>query len=177
VKTTILATSLREDSKSQMLALMFTELMHANNHEAILYDFRNILLPFSGPKESWNAPIINELNSSISSSTHIVFAVPIYCYDVNSVAKNIIELLGQVFKNKVISFICSAGGANSYMSVISFANHMMLDFRSIIVPRFLYVEPSDWVSENNISSEIKTRMDLLLHDMNSISYSSTASQA
>jgi FMN reductase len=34
--------------------------------------------------------------------------------------------------------MCTGGGNNSYMAVMSFANSLMLNFRCIIVPRFVY---------------------------------------
>ena len=30
----------------------------------------------------------------------MIFAVPIYCYDVNAAAKNVIELIGRAFTKK-----------------------------------------------------------------------------
>ena len=36
------------------------------------------------------------------------------------------------------AFLCAAGGPHSYMSVMGMANSMMLDFRTIVVPRFVY---------------------------------------
>lgn len=137
---------------------------HSTDH----FDLRKMEILLSGTKDSWNHPNIMKISDSIQKSTHVVFAVPIYCYDVNSAAKNIIELVGRVLNNKIVSFICSAGGANSYMSVMSFANHLMLDFRCIIVPRFLYVQSSDWKNEQELNDQINTRLNNLIDDMNSI---------
>jgi FMN reductase len=38
----------------------------------------------------------------------------------------------------VVGFLCAAGGMSSYMSVMAYANSLMLDFRSVIIPRFVY---------------------------------------
>ena len=38
----------------------------------------------------------------------------------------------------VVGFLCAAGGLGSYMSIMSLANSLMLDFRTVIVPRFVY---------------------------------------
>ncbi len=66
--------------------------------------------------------------------------MPVYNYDVNAVAKNFIELMGEdALGNKTVGFMLSAGGGGSYMAVMPFANSLMLDFRCWIVPRFLYV--------------------------------------
>ena len=165
---TIIGTSLNGESKSQLLAEKFeTQLLNAGvSCERI--DLRSLTLPFSGSAESWSSSDASNLKASVERSSHVVFAVPIYCYDVNSAAKNVIELIGRAFTKKVVSFICSAGGTSSYMSVMGFANHLMLDFRSVIVPRFVYVEESGWNEGSVLKPEMEERMDLLLDDMKEI---------
>jgi FMN reductase len=64
---------------------------------------------------------------------------------------------------KTVGFLISAGGHGSYMSVMPFANSLMLDFRCWIVPRFVYV-PQDFAGET-LPPEIDTRLDELLHDL------------
>jgi len=167
MRVTIIATSLDEESKSQEIAKNFKSKLEAKGFEVSIFDLREIELPLSGHSSSWenaNAKIISE---SIKCSTHVVFAVPIYCYGVNAAAKNIIELCNKAFTKKIISFICSAGGEMSYMSVMSFANQLMLDYRSIIVPRFAYVTASGW-HEDQVTEEVDQRLDILMQDMESI---------
>ena len=48
------------------------------------------------------------------------------------------------------------------------ANHLMLDFRSVIVPRFLYVDGDGWVDENSLSPQIHERLERLRDDMSEI---------
>ncbi|MEM9445413.1 MAG: NAD(P)H-dependent oxidoreductase [Verrucomicrobiota bacterium] len=172
---TIISTSLNEDSKSQLLARQFAEKLLEASVSVKLMDLREFALPFSGTREGWESSQAQHLKAEVERSSHIVFAVPIYCYDVNSAAKNVIELIGRAFTKKVISFICSAGGSGSYMSIMGFANHLMLDFRSVIVPRFLYVSQDDWKEEGEIKPEIDERMSKLLDDMREIQVISTSS--
>jgi FMN reductase len=72
-----------------------------------------------------------------AASTFII-ATPIYNYDVTAAIKNLIELTGDAWENKLVGFLCAAAGQSSYMSVMSLANSLMLDFRSLIIPRFVY---------------------------------------
>ena len=161
---TIIATSLNEQSKSQLIArLLETELTEAGT-SCELVDLRELDLPTSGSAASWGSTDAAALATKVEKSSHIVFAVPIYCYDVNAAAKNVIELIGRSFTKKVVSFACSAGGANSYMSIMGMANHLMLDFRSIIVPRFLYVDPTGW-NENKLTEDMTARLKQLVEDM------------
>lgn len=167
---TIIATSLNGDSKSQVLARKLEAQFKEADISVKLFDLREMEIPFSGTAEGWSSPPdVVALQKSVEAASHIVFAVPIYCYDVNSAAKNIIELIGRSFTKKVIGFVCSAGGSGSYMSVMGFANHLMLDFRSVIVPRFLYVESGDWNEDGSLKSEIEERLVQLRSDMAEVS--------
>lgn len=161
---TIIATSLNEQSMSQLIArLLETELIEGGT-SCEFVDLREVDLPMTGSTASWESVDAAALAGKIEKSSHVIFAVPIYCYDVNAAAKNVIELIGRSFTKKVVSFACSAGGANSYMSVMGMANHLMLDFRSIIVPRFLYVDPTGW-NEDKLTEDMTERLKQLIEDM------------
>jgi FMN reductase len=75
---------------------------------------------------------------------------------VNSAAKNFLELTGQAWEGKVVGFICAAGGHGSYMSVMPFANSLMLDYRCHIVPRFVYAAPAH-IDESTFGDEALNR--------------------
>ena len=167
-RITILATSLRDNSNSQKLAQIFEELAQSQSIETQLIDLRELNLPLAGTPGCWEEQTIRKLKEAIDSASHIVFAVPIYCYDVNAAAKNIIELVGRSFTQKVVGFICAAGGSNSYMSVMGMANHLMLDFRSVIVPRFVYTDYTSWEETGDLKTDIKDRLECLLTDLKQI---------
>ena len=65
-------------------------------------------------------------------------AAPVYNYDVSASAKNMIELTGSAWEDKIVGFLCAAGGMSSYMSVMAYANSLMLDFRCVVIPRFVF---------------------------------------
>ena len=72
--------------------------------------------------------------------------------------KNLIELTGDAWENKVVGFLCAAGGMNSYMSVMSLANSLMLDFRSLIVPRFVYATGEAFADDGITDAEVIRRV-------------------
>ena len=168
---TILATSLKTDSNSQKLAKRFHHLLVEKDISAELLDFRTLEMTFAGSPDSWDQPVILSIKEAVERASHIVFATPIYCYDVNAVAKTIIELTGRSFTEKVVGFICSAGGQGSYMSVMGMANHLMLDFRTVIVPRFVYSTYDDWDEAGNLNAELQERLSWLVEDLASIQVS------
>ena len=99
-----------------------------------------------------------KLQKYFTDADAVVLAVPIYNYDINSAAKNAIELAGRQMTGKVAGFLCSAGGERSYMSVMAIANSLMLDFRTIILPRFVYAGKDDVSDAGEISNEIRDRI-------------------
>lgn len=165
---TVIGTSLNPESKSQLLADQFKTLLDDQSIANSRVDLRTMDLPFAGSPEGWESADAQRIKAEVERASHVIFALPIYCYDVNAAAKNVIELIGRSFNKKVVAFMCTAGGESSYMSVMGFANHLMLDFRSVIVPRFLYVPPGAWSEEGTLSLEIQERMAGLLNDMREI---------
>ena len=54
------------------------------------------------------------------------------------------------------------------MSVMGFANHLMLDFRSIICPRFVYASPAAWSDDGGLNPELEERLETLVTDLSEI---------
>ena len=106
--------------------------------------------------------IVKELYQLVKESKSIIIASPIYMYDLNAAAKNFMELTGRAWTKKIVGFICAAGGKGSYMSVTSYMNSLMLDFRCIVIPRFVYTDGSGFDENYNIKSNIKERIKELV---------------
>ena len=64
-----------------------------------------------------------------------------------------------------MGFICAAGGHGSYMSVMPFANSLMLDYRCDIVPRFVYAAPSEVDEETFGDAAVNRRVEELAVEM------------
>jgi NAD(P)H-dependent FMN reductase len=163
VHVLIVASSLSSKSRSRKLARIAHGKLMAAGIPATLLDLNETPLPSAGSSAGWSDPNVARIKAATTAATQVLFAVPIYNYDVNSVAKNFIELMGEdALGGKTVGFLCSAGGKGSYMSILGFANSLMLDFRCWIVPRFVYV--SEDFGET-LPAEIESRMDELLHDL------------
>ena len=110
----------------------------------------------------YDNPKVKELSQLVKESKSIIIASPIYMYDLNAAAKNFMELTGRAWTKKIVGFICAAGGKGSYMSVTSYMNSLMLDFRCIVIPRFVYTDGSGFDENYNIKSNIKERIKELV---------------
>ena len=131
-----------------------------------MYDLRTYELPFCDDGPAYDHPHTKEISAAIAGAQAVLLAVPIYNFDVNAAAKNLLELAGDAWNHKLVGFLCTAGGRNSYMSVMGLANSLMLDFRCIIIPRFVYAVGSDFGDDRQptmhvTSPTIKERLQQL----------------
>jgi FMN reductase len=162
----IISSSLNPKSKSKILA---TELLQSIV-KANFIDLKDYPLPLCDGGASYDHPNVKLLATEIKNSQVIILTTPIYNYDVNAAVKNLIELTGSAWDNKTVAFLCAAGGQNSYMSVMALANSLMLDFRCLIVPRFVYASAADFQDDELTSAEVRSRIAKLateisfLHD-------------
>ena len=99
------------------------------------------------------APGAQKLSRAVGEADGIMVAAPVYNYDVSAAAKNMIELTGKAWEDKIVGFLCAAGGMSSYMSVMAYANSLMLDFRCVIIPRFVYATGSAFEGDNPADDE------------------------
>ncbi len=135
---TIFSCSMHPMSRSYVLAKQAEENLKAEDVDVRFFDLRDYDLDFCGQPEARDNPAVGELRNAVQDSAAVLMAVPIYNFYVNAVAKNLIELTGRAWIYKLVGFMCAAGGQASYMSVMNIANSLMLDFRCLVVPRFVY---------------------------------------
>ncbi|ANV91403.1 NADPH-dependent FMN reductase [Picosynechococcus sp. PCC 8807] len=161
----IIGASLNPESRSQILAEQAQLLLQNQGKSAQWLDLRKLDLPFCAGRSTYDHPSLPPLNEMVTEAEGIIVATPIYNYDVNAALKNFLELTGQSWQEKTVGFLCAAGGKSSYMSVMSFANNLMLDFRCLIVPRFVYATREAFAEGKIIDETIETRLAELVHDL------------
>lgn len=145
MKIAVISCSLHPQSRSYVLAKdAVAKLAEYDDVESQLYDLREHNIPFCDGTDAYDHPDSIMIRKVIDEAEGVILAVPIYNFDVNAAAKNLLEIAMRAWNHKVVGFLCAAGGQASYMSVMGCANHLMLDFRSIIVPRFVYATGNDF---------------------------------
>ena len=161
----IISTSLREGSRSKIMAKALSDTIT----DVEFFDLQKNPLPMCDGDKCYDLPEVIDFRGKIKNAKGIIMAIPIYNFNVSSGAKNVIELGGKMLYDKVFGFICAASGKSSYMSVMSFANSLMIDYRCFINPKFVYALKSDF-SENEITNlDIKERINELGNDLIRIS--------
>ncbi len=154
---TIVSSSLNSESNSRLLALEAQRVLEAEGHAVSWLDLRDLPLPLCDGGAAYGHPNVALAGKMIADADAVIVATAIYNYDGNAALKNLIELTGSSWENKSVGFLCAAGGISSYMSIMSLANSLMLDFRSVIVPRFVYATGADFDGERIVSAEVTRR--------------------
>lgn len=124
-------------------------------------------LPFCDGGAAYGDPRVAPAAAKVKAADGILVAGPIYNYDYSSAVKNLIEMTGaDCWSGKVVGFLAAAGGASSYLSVLSLANSLMVDFRCVIIPRFVYTDGSSFGQAGTLENEgIRDRIRGLAKDL------------
>ena len=125
------------------------------------FDLQENPLPMCDGDECYDLPEVLDFREKVKNAEGIIMAIPVYNFNVSSGAKNIVELGGRMLYDKTFGFICAAGAKSSYMSVMSLANSLMIDFRCYIIPKFVYATKHDFENEKIINNDIKDRIEEL----------------
>ena len=118
----VLSASLRDGSRSRVLAHGAVERLKAAGAEVELIDLVDNPLPLCDGGACYGDPRAVEIKKRLEGAHGYLLATPIYNFDINAALKNLIELSGRdVWTDKVVGFLCAAGGHSSYMSVSTIA--------------------------------------------------------
>jgi NAD(P)H-dependent FMN reductase len=161
----VISCSLSADSNSRALAREAERVLAAERHAVSFLDLRDLPLPLCDGGPAYSHPNVARASGLINAAAGILLATPIYNYDSTAAGKNLVELTGDAWENKVVGFACSAGGANSYMSIMALANSLMLDFRCVIVPRFVYAVDRDFAGGALANPAVAERTAVLAREL------------
>ncbi len=163
-KYLVVSTSGNPDSNSRRMGRTAFAHLQKLKVDPTWLDLREMDLPICDADKCYGTPGAQKLSKAIKSADGIIVAAPVYNYDVSASAKNMIELTGSAWEEKVVGFLCAAGGMSSYMSVMAYANSLMLDFRTIIIPRFVYAS-GDAFEGDNVDGEVAQRIEQVAEEL------------
>ena len=134
----LLSCSLNPASRSRVLAHAAHERFLALGETVEFIDLQNWPLPLCDGATAYSDANAQRLSELARRADAIVIASPVYNYGVSAAAKNLVELTGRSWTGKVVGMLFAAGGWGSYMSGMPLANSLMLDFRCLVIPRYVY---------------------------------------
>jgi NAD(P)H-dependent FMN reductase len=165
-KHLVISTSGNPDSNSRRMGRAAFQHLLKKKVDCDWIDIREMDLPLCDADKCYGMPGSKKLSAAIEAADGILIAAPVYNYDVAAATKNMIELTGSAWENKIVGFLCASGGHASYMSVMAYANSLMLDFRCVIIPRFAFATSDSFdgerISEKKITERIKHVADELV---------------
>ena len=165
-KYLVVSTSGNPDSNSRRMGQVAFAHLQKRKIDCAWLDIRDLDLPLCDADKCYGIAGAKKLNEAIESADGILIAAPVYNYDVAAAAKNMIELTGSSWEEKIVAFLCAAGGTSSYMAVMAYANSLMLDFRTVIIPRFVYATSDafdgDKISDQKVVNRIEQVADELV---------------
>jgi len=164
-KYLVVSTSGNPDSNSRRMGRIAFRHLEKAKVDCTWLDISELDLPLCDADACYTKPGSQKVGKALKAADGILLATPVYNYDVAAAAKNLVELTGSAWEEKVVGFLCAAGGMSSYMSVMAFANSLMLDFRSVIIPRFVYATGRAFEGDNLTDKEVGERIEELADEM------------
>ncbi len=137
-KLLVVSSSGNPSSNSRRMGRIAFAYLQAKEADSSWIDLSEMDLPLCDAHACYAHPSAKKLTAAIAAAAGVIIAAPVYNYDVSASAKNMIELTGSAWEDKIVGFLCAAGGMASYMSVMAYANSLMLDFRCVVIPRFVF---------------------------------------
>ena len=161
----VISCSLSPKSHSAIMAHRLSDEITDLGDEVRLIDLREFDLPFCDGDACYAHPHVQTLQAAIKEASAITIATPIYNYETGGGTRNVIALGGDAFTGKIIGFLCAAGGENSYMAVMSLANSLMLDFRCVVVPRFVYASGAAFTDGRLSEPKVEGRITEIANEL------------
>lgn len=158
-KYLVVSTSGNADSNSRRMGQAAFGHLQKRKVDCTWIDISELDLPLCDADKCYLNPAVQKLNKAIETADGILIAAPVYNYDVAAAAKNMIELTGSSWEEKIVGFLCAAGGNSSYMAVMAYANSLMLDFRTVIIPRFVYATGDAFKGDEIVDKKVATRIE------------------
>ena len=164
-KHLVISTSGNPDSNSRRMGRAAFAHLQKQKADCDWIDIREMDLPLCDADKCYHMPGSKKLTAAIENADGILVASPVYNYDVAAATKNMIELTGSAWEDKIVGFLCAAGGTASYMSVMAYANSLMLDFRCVIIPRFAFATSDAFDGEHVTDKKIAQRIERVADEL------------
>lgn len=164
-KHLVISTSGNSESNSRIMGRVAFEHLQKQKVDCDWIDLSELDLPLCDADKCYLNAATLKLKKTIEAADGMIVSAPVYNYDVSAAAKNMIELTGSAWEDKVVGFLCAAGGMSSYMSVMAYANSLMLDFRTVIIPRFVYATSKAFDGDKLIDEEIEQRVEQVADEL------------
>ncbi|MDB5006471.1 MAG: reductase [Mucilaginibacter sp.] len=99
------------------------------------------------------------------SADAYIIGTPTFQASIPGTLKNIFDLLPiDVFKDKVIGIVATAGSAKHYLMVEHHLKPILNYMKAIVVPKYAFVEEKDYLNGEIVDDEVIFRLSHLAED-------------
>lgn len=167
MKAAVINANLAPGGKPAQLAEVLAGDFQAAGHEARLFSLAEWDLPACDGALCYKNEKTIALTAELAKAEALVLVSPVYNYDFNAAAKNLIELTGYSWKGKAVGLVCTAGADRSYLAPLGFMNSLAVDYRCLVSPRYVYATRSDFEADNSIPAdgEVRRRLAFLVREL------------
>lgn len=157
MKFTVIATSLDPESRSAWLCTLAAQHLAAQGHEVTHLDLRRTPLPpfdnVQGAGGCYDDPQAALYHRAIAGADGVLLGVPVYNWGLGSGVKALVELTGSTDESRnlhgawfdrPVTFLVSGGLDHGYLSHGAFAFGLMVDFKCVVNPHFVYATSAHW---------------------------------
>jgi chromate reductase len=158
---TLISTSLDPDSRSAWMIQLAAAQLRAAGHAVTQLDLRETPLPLFDNASSYGHPNAAQYHAAIVGADSVLLGVPVYNWGIGAGAKSLVELTGSTDEtrglqgawfDKPVTFLVSGGLAHGYLSHGAFAFGLMVDFKCVVNPHFVYATGAEWAA-NGVPGE------------------------
>lgn len=171
----ILNANLAEGGKTAHLAEVIAAYFQASGHESRIFSLAEWDLPACDGGLCYKNEKTIALTAELAKADALVLIAPVYNYDFNAAAKNLIELTGYSWKGKAVGLVCTAGADRSYLSPLGFMNSLSIDYRCLVSPRYVYAVRADFNADNTLpgDGEVRRRLAFLARELEILAEAAT----
>ena len=153
----VISTSLNPDSKSRRLAKACVARLTGAGHTVHYVDLRETPIPLCDGATCWEDANVQAIQEKVQASAGVILAGPIYNWTPAASTKNLIECVGEAFKQKVVAITCAAGGTRGLIAPMVLVQSLMLDYQTYVVPKIVVSDPEGF-TENGLQPGTEKRL-------------------
>lgn len=144
-KIVIVQGSLNPESKTAVVVEEAEKVLKTRNIEFETLDLRSLKLQFCDGRNlaDYNEDM-QQAYRILESADAFIFAMPVYCWSMSGVVKNLIDITAGALENKVAGILCNAGGNRSFMSSADLINVLYYESGVMTVHPVVYTSTEDF---------------------------------
>jgi len=169
-KIVIVQGSLSKDSKTAIVVAETERVLKSRNIDFETLDLRSLELQFCDGRSlaDYNADM-QKAYRILESADAFIFGMPVYCWSMSGVVKNLIDITAGALENKVAGILCNAGGNRSFMSSADLINVLYYESGVMTVHPIVYTSYEDFKNGKLVNekplAKIPTMVDALMKQL------------